>query len=89
MRRPACAPVVDVRILAILVGVAITFTVQNELDARWYVSVPAGIVGYVIARFIGRAINEHASQPSEAERLIRQKGRGAAPANDSCCGFRR
>jgi hypothetical protein len=52
------APIMDVRLLAILVGVAITFTIQNELDARWYVSVTAGIVGYVIARFIGWAINE-------------------------------
>jgi hypothetical protein len=40
----------DVRIVAILVGVAITFIIQNGLDARWYISVPAGIVGYVVAR---------------------------------------
>jgi hypothetical protein len=48
----------DVRIVAILVGVAITFTIQNGLDARWYVSVPAGVVSYVVARFIGWAVNE-------------------------------
>jgi hypothetical protein len=48
----------DVRIVAILVGVAITFTIQNGLNARWYISVPGGIVGYVIARMIGWAINE-------------------------------
>jgi hypothetical protein len=45
------------RIVAILVGVGITFTLQGGLDARWYVSVPAGVVGYVVARFIGWAIN--------------------------------
>src|SRR5690242_8579190 len=53
------APIMDVRILAILVGVAITFIIQNGLDARWYVSVPAGVVGYVVARLIGWAIGAH------------------------------
>jgi hypothetical protein len=48
----------DVRMLAILVGVAITFTIRGGLDARWYVSIPAGVFGYVIARLIGWAINE-------------------------------
>jgi hypothetical protein len=46
----------DVRIVAILVGFAITFIIQNGLDARWYVSVPVGVVGYVVARLIGWAI---------------------------------
>jgi hypothetical protein len=49
----------DFRIVAILVGVAITFFAQNGLDARWHVSVPAGVVGYVVARLIGWAINAH------------------------------
>jgi hypothetical protein len=49
----------DFRIVAILVGVAITFIVQNGLDARWHVSIPAGVVGYVVARLIGWAINAH------------------------------
>jgi hypothetical protein len=53
------APIMDVRIVAILVGVAITFIIQNGLDARWYVSVPAGVVGYVVARLIGWAIGAH------------------------------
>jgi hypothetical protein len=48
----------DVRIVAILVGVAITFILQNGLDLRWYVSVPAGVVGYVVARLIRWAINK-------------------------------
>lgn len=51
------APVMDGRIAAILVGVAITFTLQNGLDTRWYVSVPAGFIGYFAARFIGWTIN--------------------------------
>ena len=49
----------DVRIVAILVGVAITSMIQNGLDARWDVSVPAGVVGYVVAGLIGWAINAH------------------------------
>jgi hypothetical protein len=53
------APIMDVRIVAILVGVAITFIIQNGLDARWYVSVSAGVVGYVVAHLIGWAINAH------------------------------
>jgi hypothetical protein len=52
------APFMDVRIVAILVGVAITFIFQNGLDSRWYVSVPAGVIGYVVASLIRWAINE-------------------------------
>jgi hypothetical protein len=48
----------DVRIVAILVGVAITFTLQNGVDTRWYVSVPMGFIGYFAARLIGWAINQ-------------------------------
>ncbi len=58
----------DVRIVAILVGVAITFAIQNGLDARWYVSVPAGIVGYVVVRFIGWALNAHKRQSHAKQR---------------------
>ena len=49
---------IDVRIVAILVGGAITFTLQNELDARWYVSVASGVVGYLVVRLLGWAINK-------------------------------
>ena len=47
----------DVKVVAILFGVAITFIMQNALDARWYVSIPAGAAGYVVARLIGWAIS--------------------------------
>ena len=49
---------IDFKIFAILVGGAITFTLQSWLDERWYVSLASGIVGYIVARFIGWAINE-------------------------------
>jgi hypothetical protein len=48
----------DFRIVAILVGIAITFTLQNWLETRWYVSIPSGVIGYLFARCIGWAINE-------------------------------
>jgi hypothetical protein len=52
------APFMDVRIVAILVGVAIMFILQNGPGSRWYVSVPGGVIGYVVARLIRWAINE-------------------------------
>jgi hypothetical protein len=52
------APMIDFRIVAILIGVVITFTLQNGLDARWYVSLASGVIGYLVARFLGRAIND-------------------------------
>jgi hypothetical protein len=33
--------------------------IENGLDARRYVSVPVGVVGYVVARLVGSAINAH------------------------------
>jgi hypothetical protein len=48
----------DVTLVAILIGVAITFILQNGFDSRWYVSVPAGVIGYVVVRLIRWAINE-------------------------------
>jgi hypothetical protein len=49
---------IDFRIVAILIGVAITFTLQNGLGARWYVSIASGVIGYLVCRFLGWAINE-------------------------------
>lgn len=48
----------DVRIVAILFGVAIIFILQNWLDMRWYVSISSGVIGYLVARCIGWAIDE-------------------------------
>ena len=49
---------IDFKIFAILVGAAIAFTLHNWLDAHWYVSVASGIAGYILARFLGLAINQ-------------------------------
>jgi hypothetical protein len=62
----------DVRIVAILVGVAITFTLQNGLDTRWYVSVPAGFIGYFAAALSdGRltSVNVTAERSRETQSL--------------------
>ena len=49
---------VEFRIVAILVGFAITFALQNWPETHWYVSIPAGVIGYLAARYIGWAINQ-------------------------------
>ena len=49
---------IDFKIAAILIGAAITFALQAWLDARWYVAIASGVIGYFVARFIGWAINE-------------------------------
>ena len=47
-----------IRIVAILVGIVIAFTLGYWLDVRWYVSIPSAVIGYLVARYIGWAINE-------------------------------
>lgn len=49
---------IDVKIFAILIGGAIAFTLQNGLDARWYVSIASGVIGYLVVRLLGWAINK-------------------------------
>ena len=36
------------RIVAILAGIAITFTLENWFSAHWYISIPLGIIGYLV-----------------------------------------
>ena len=50
-----------IRIIAILIGLAIMFSLQNWLVARWYISVSLGLIAYLITRYIGWAINERRS----------------------------
>ena len=37
-----------IRFAAVLVGAGVIFGLEQELGARFYVAIPAGIVGYVI-----------------------------------------
>jgi hypothetical protein len=47
-----------IRIVAIVVGAGIVFPLQHWLGAPWYVAVPLGIVGYLLARYAGWALTE-------------------------------
>jgi hypothetical protein len=47
-----------VRIIAILVGFAITFSLQMWLNVSWYIAIPIAVLGYVLARYIGGMISE-------------------------------
>jgi|HubBroStandDraft_6_1064221.scaffolds.fasta_scaffold178653_2 hypothetical protein len=58
----------DFSIVAILVGVATTFTMQNWLNRHWYISVSLGVVGYLVARFLGWAINKRQRHNREKQR---------------------
>ena len=50
---------------------------KTDWKPRWYVSVPAGVVGYVVARLIGWAINAHKrhSQAKQREPIREITGR--------------
>jgi hypothetical protein len=47
-----------IRIVAILVGIAIVFSLEFVIGEPSYVAVPLGILGYLLARYAGSAINE-------------------------------
>jgi uncharacterized membrane protein len=36
-----------VRFAAVLVGAGVTFGLEQQLGAQWYVAIPAGIVAYI------------------------------------------
>jgi hypothetical protein len=54
--------------VALLTGVAITFTLQNWLNARWYVSILSGVIGYLVVICIGWAIKKRQRHNREKER---------------------
>jgi hypothetical protein len=47
-----------VRIVAIAIGATIIAELQYGLGMSWYASVPLGIFGYLIARYIGWVVTE-------------------------------
>ena len=46
------------RMVAMLVGVAIVYTLQFVVGWPWYAAVPAAIVGYVAVRYGGEMISK-------------------------------
>jgi hypothetical protein len=61
------------RIVAILAGIAITFTLEYWLSADWYISIPLGIIGYLVTRYIGWAINERRRLSRERDQLVKKE----------------
>ena len=60
------------RIVAILVGIAIAFTLGYWLNVHWYVSIPSAVIGYLVARYIGWAINERRRLNRERDQLLKK-----------------
>jgi hypothetical protein len=46
------------RIAAILVGIAIMFSLERWLSVSWYFSLPLGALGYFCVRYIGYFMRE-------------------------------
>ena len=46
------------RIVAVLIGVAISLILTNALGVNLYVALALGLLGYLIARYAGWAIKE-------------------------------
>ena len=72
-----------IRIVAILVGIAIAFTLGYWLDVRWYVSIPSAAIGYLVARYIGWAINERRFLNRARDQLVKKVMRGPGGQNSN------
>jgi len=72
-----------IRIVAILVGIAIAFTLGYWLDVRWYVSIPSAVIGYLIARYIGWAINERRRLNRARAQFLKKLMRGPGAQNSN------
>jgi hypothetical protein len=46
------------RIAALLVGIAIIFSLEYWLLFQWYIGVPLGILGYLLARYLKYFVRE-------------------------------
>jgi hypothetical protein len=55
------------RIVALIIGAGIIFPLELWLEAPWYVAVPLGILGYLLARYAGGAIQERRRVRRDAE----------------------
>jgi len=71
------------RIVAILVGIAIAFTLGYWLDVRWYVSIPLAVIGYLVTRYIGWAINERLRLNRARDQLVKKATRDPGAQNSN------
>jgi hypothetical protein len=60
----------NVRIISIFVGVAVAFGIGYGLNARWYVSLSLGLLGYLVVRYFGWVINERQRFRKEFDRVV-------------------
>jgi len=66
------------RITGIIVAIAVAAGLEFGLRARWYVSLPLGIFGYLATRYVGWAIKEHRRPHRKMAELI-DNARGGKP----------
>ena len=71
------------RIVAILVGIAIAFALGYWLDVRWYVSIPLAVIGYLVTRYIGWAVNERRRLNQARDQLVKKVMRGPGTQNSN------
>ena len=62
-----------VRIVAVLVGAAVMAVLWYGLGVSWYISMPVGIISYLVTRYAGWAINERRRLHQAMDRLVEKK----------------
>jgi hypothetical protein len=69
------------RTIASLVAISIFFSLEYWLGANWYISLPLGVVGYLLIRYIGWAINERQRFKQEFDQVVGENAqeRGKRP----------
>jgi hypothetical protein len=63
------------RTIASLVAISIFFSVEYWLGANWYISLPLGIVGYLLIRYVGWALNERRRFKQEFDQVLGENAR--------------
>jgi hypothetical protein len=46
------------RMIAMLIGFALVYTLQFVVGWPWYVAIPVAIVGYLAARYVGETMGK-------------------------------
>jgi hypothetical protein len=70
-----------IRIVAIIVGIAVTFSVAHWLDI--YIACALGILGYFATRYVGWAIYERRRLHRERDQLVKKVMREAGAQNSN------
>ena len=65
-----------IRIIAIIFGVLIGFVLEYGLGAQWYVSLPLGVVGYLVTRYVGWGMRERRRIRDEIDQTVQKYRRG-------------